>query len=193
MQMNKLFLIFICIVPTTLIQTFVYDPPIRNSCKIRAGAFIPQSSLMRNIYSTAHIIGEIEVARRVNCHCELWGNFDWFSHKGHSIGLCNSTHIKIANFSLGIKFPFCITPCTEFYFGVGPSIAGVWLRNISSCGCEYITQAAGGIVAKSGFNIALTHKIFLDLFADYLYQPVNFQQRVNVGGLKIGVGLGIRF
>jgi hypothetical protein len=39
----------------------------------------------------------------------------------------------------------------------------------------------------------INRNVFIDVFADYLYQPVNFETHVDIGGFKIGAGMGIKF
>lgn len=164
-----------------------------NSFKVRSGIFVPRSHLFREIYKTVSPCVELEYARKCKEHLEVWGNFDWLWRHGKSVGLCNPTKIKIANMSLGLKFPFQFKKHNELYFGVGPSISGVLLTNKSCCACEKISKPAGGIIVKSGYYYNFPKYLFLDIFADYLYQPVRFQHRTDIGGLKMGIGLGSRF
>lgn len=187
--MNKIITFIIVLFSFLPIQS-VENP---NSLKIRSAVFIPQSKLFRKIYHTVGPCIELEYAYRFRNHVELWGNFDWFWHHGKSVGLCSSTKIKIPNFSFGIKSPFTFKNCHEIYLGIGPSFAGIFLSNNSCCGCEKISKEAIGVIIKSGYYYNFNKRIFLDLFADYLYQSVHFQRKVNVGGLKMGAGLGIRF
>lgn len=164
-----------------------------HSFKIRSAAFIAQSKLFRKIYDTAGPCIELEYAYRIKRHLEVWGNFDFFWQDGKSIGLCNPTQIKIPNFSFGIKSPYQFKECHELYLGIGPSFAGVLITNKTCCCCEKVSKPAFGFVVKSGYYYDFCKRFFLDIFADYLYQPVHFQRKTEVGGLRIGAGLGIKF
>lgn len=120
-----------------------------------------------------------------------------------------STRVHVANFSAGIKFPFEICPCLIGYLGVGPSVGGIWIRNHTHHNnherrhnhnhhrirrhTEKRSKAAIGVVAKSGINYYFTPCAFIDLFVDYLYQPVHFRKQIDIGGLKAGGGIGFAF
>lgn len=165
-----------------------------SSLKIRSAGFIPASKLFREIYQTAAACLELEYAFKFRDYLEIWGNFDWlFKEHGRSVGLCNPTTITIANFSFGLKFPYRFTTCNEIYIGIGPSIAGVWLNNKSYCSCENISKAAGGIVVKTGYSHYFSKSIFFDFFADYIYQPARLQHKTDIGGVRIGAGVGGTF
>ena len=41
--------------------------------------------------------------------------------------------------------------------------------------------------------LAYSERAALDLFADYLYQTIQFEDSVQVGGFKMGGGLGVSF
>lgn len=127
------------------------------------------------------------------CGLGLWGNADFLSRHGRSLGLCSPTEIKIANFSLGLKIAWEVVDCMRVYAGVGPSVAGVWLKNRSICLCENISKAAGGVVLKTGFDWRFWDNFMVNLSADYLLEPVSFPRKVDIGGLKIGLGVGVAY
>ena len=190
--MNKQYVRFVILLMLPIIvQANLRENP--NSLKIRAAAFIPTSKLFREIYQTVGPCIELEYAYRFRDYLEGWGNFDWFFKHGRSVGLNNPTKVKVANFSFGLKFPYNIKQCHEVYIGTGPSISGIWLTNKSCCGCEKVSKPAGGIIVKSGYYYNFSKHLFLDFFADYLYQPIHFQHRVDIGGLKMGIGFGGKF
>ena len=123
----------------------------------------------------------------------MWGNLDLFSKPGRSVGLGNSTKINIANTSVGIKLPFQYSEEISPYIGIGVSFSRVWLKNNSFCGEEKASKFAVGGVLKTGIYYFLTESVFLDVFIDYLYQPVHFETDVDVGGLKTGMGIGVKY
>lgn len=161
--------------------------------KLRGAAFIPQSDLFRDIYGTAGGCVELEYAYHIKSYLNLWGNFDWFSKKGRSLGTCDPTKIKIAYFSFGLSCVHEINACNLFSIGIGPSIAGIWLTN-KSHPCEKVSKASGGLVIKTNYNNYFSENVTIELFADYVYQPVHFRPRhTQVGGLRLGAGLGYTF
>lgn len=78
--------------------------------------------------------------------------------------------------------------------GAGPSFGRIWLKNKPHYReDERTTKTVFGGVVKSGIYYTITDCLFLDLFVDYLYQPVHFDKHVNIGGVKIGAGIGVKF
>lgn len=172
--------------------------------EVRADAFIPSNKLFREIYGDVNASYGIEAsAGLIDCF-EGWVNFDWFSKDGRShvernesdIEGCghDSTRAEIANFSFGLRLPYDL--CSSFtpYAGIGPSFSRIWIKNKGLCHSKEARWACGGIV-KLGVYYDFCNCFFLDVFVDYLYQPVNFKHRhhVDIGGFKTGAGIGYRF
>ncbi|MBA3956852.1 MAG: hypothetical protein H0X51_00445 [Parachlamydiaceae bacterium] len=128
------------------------------------------------------------------CDCyETWVNFDWFTKHGRSEGLKDPTRVSAANISLGIRLPYHFCDQVTGYVGIGPSLGRIWVKNDSYCSHEKVSKLVIGGVLKSGILYFINDCIFIDLFADYLYQPVHFETHVDIGGFKTGAGLGIKF
>lgn len=172
---------------------------LQTTIEIRSAAFFHSSKLFRRLYGNVGTSYELEVSTRFqDCleldNIEIWANYDQFSKHG-KVRHCEGakTRIDIYDISLGLNYiyPFC--NCFEAYAGIGSSLSSVVLKNKSCCFHEKKSKLAAGIVLKSGIVYYLSCQIFLDLFVDYLYQPVNFHHRVDVGGVKIGGGIGWKF
>lgn len=190
MNIKKIIIGFI--LSLTCFQTFPLINAHESSVELRSGAFFHSSKRFREIYGNASVCFEIEAATRVyNCF-EGWINFDWFTKDGRSRGLHDSTRVNIANPSFGLKVPFQITRCISIYVGIGPSLSTIWVKNHSHSHKKTTKFVVGGIL-KSGLIYDITSCIFADVFVDYLYQPVHFETRVDIGGVKVGGGLGYRF
>ena len=181
------------IVTLSLVVSFYQAYAIEGEIKVRGAAFIPTSKLFRCIYGKAGGCFEIEGAVSLCDYGQLWANFDWFSKCGHSIGFCNPTHIQVPSFSIGLKGVYDVSDCTSLYLGLGPNFSKIRIKNKSLCGVDCCSKGAVGLVIKSGVDFDVCDCVFVDLFVDYLYQPVKFQCRENVGGVRIGAGLGTRF
>jgi hypothetical protein len=164
------------------------------SIQARASAFIPYAQRFRSIYGATPCVG-LEVTRNVRQHIAVWANGDAVFACGSSIGFCNPTKVRIANLSLGLKFPYDVGCHSTLYFGTGPSFGALWLTNTSPFCCEKVFQNAIGVAVKAGWDFLLNDRVFFAFFADYLYQPVRFTTlpcRLDCGGLKAGIGLGVR-
>jgi hypothetical protein len=188
--LSKLFFIALLISSYTL-QAMNADEP--NNIKIRGSAFIPQSERFREIYGKAAGNIELEYVRYLCEHISFWANIGGFVKHGHSIGLRNPTKIGIFNFSFGLDFPWEVGCYSILYLGLGPSFGRIHITNNSVCGTEKISKGAVGFVIKSGLNICLSECTFIEFFIDYIFEHAHFQNRVNVSGLRPGIGLGIKF
>ncbi len=166
---------------------------VETTWEIRSAAFFPSSHRFREIYGNVCLSLQLEASAKLYDCADGWANLDWVSKNGKSDGFNDSTKVSIANFSFGIKFPYQL--CEQFtaYIGIGPSLSRIWLKNKSQCGHETVSKWAIGGVLKTGIYYYINNCVFIDVFLDYLYQPVPFETHVNIGGFKTGLGLGVRF
>lgn len=189
---NAVFKIFCGLLCLYLFPLFSED---ESSIEIRSAAFFPSSNLFREIYGNVGASYQIEASTKLNYCLDGWTNFDWFSKHGKSEGFENSTRVNIANISLGIKFPWQFSECFAAYVGIGPSLSRIWLNNRSQCKCTHrkVSKLAVGGLLKTGINYFITQQMFIDVFVDYLYQPTNFETQIDIGGIKMGLGVGVKF
>lgn len=165
----------------------------QSSLEIRSAAFFPSSKLFREIYGNVGVCYQLEGSTRL-CKCiDGWANFDWFNRHGESYKLEDPTKVRIANTSIGVKF-LCrsykqLTP----YVGIGPNLSKIWLQNKSEYFQESLSKWTIGCVFKSGVYLCINKSTYLNLFVDYLLQPVHFNTNVNIGGFNLGAGLGMKF
>lgn len=157
----------------------------------RAGAFFPAVSRFTTIYGNCIPFYELEAATTI-CDIDVWGNLDLVTKKGSSDSLHNFTRISIANISFGVKLPYQLSDDFSIYAGSGLSFGSVWVRNhIQGAGSKSTHFSFGGVI-KTGICYSINCDLFLDLFFDYLYQSA-FHNRLNIGGSKLGLGLGYKF
>ncbi len=185
---NVLFRIFLILLCLTLCPLFA-----QSSIEIRAAAFFPSSTRFKEIYGNVGASYQLEASTKLYNCLDGWANFDWFSKHGKSVGFNDPTRVSIANFSLGIKFPYQLSKQFTVYIGVGPSLARIWLKNKSQFGHKNPSKLALGGVLKTGLYYFISKQIFIDVFVDYLYQPVHFEKTVDIGGIKTGIGVGVKF
>ena len=162
--------------------------------KIRGGAFIPRSSLFRDIYGTVAGNFDGEIAGQFHKYLQAWLNINFALAHGYSLGFCNTTKLWIVNSSLGLKTPFDIKDWLRVYLGLGPTFGAIRIKDESQfTGCTSSTKSSIGFVAKSGIDFFFCTRWFVDIFADYVYQKADFLKDVNASGLRIGAGIGITF
>ncbi|MBA3721427.1 MAG: hypothetical protein H0W88_03400 [Parachlamydiaceae bacterium] len=167
---------------------------IEGTFEIRSAAFFHASNRFRDIYENVGVSYQLETSAKFYDNIEGWGNLDWYSKKGKSIGFSDPTRVNILNVSFGIKFPYQLTDQFIIYGGFGPSLSRIWLKNKSECTHDdSLSKLCVGGVLKTGIIYSINRYVFIDFFADYLYQPVKFERQINIGGLKAGLGVGIKY
>lgn len=165
----------------------------RSSLAFRSAAFIHTSDYFSDIYGAVEACYEVEASTRLYRHIDGWANFDWSCKHGKSNGFDNPTRVAIGNMSLGIKRLYYWPKGFAAYIGIGPSFSRVWVKNECLCsGSEYVSKFSFGGILKTGINLSINNRLFVDLFVDYLYQPVHFHITSDVSGFKTGIGIGIR-
>jgi len=165
------------------------------SFELRSAAFFPINDRVQKIYGHAWPDYQIEVALPL-CSCvDLFANGEYFNKKGHLHENCHGhSRLEAINFSTGLTGHHCFCSCWQVYAGLGVLLGEINLKDHTRChGSSSQDKFAVGGVLKTGIHYFISQNIFVDLFADYQYQPVRFHHRtVDVGGVKIGVGLGVR-
>lgn len=161
--------------------------------EFRYAGFWHSSSLFRHIYGNWSSDYQLEADIDLCGPYEFWANFDYFTKSGRSIGLHSRTRANIAVGSIGYKYLFQTCRCFTPYVGLGISVGGIWIDNkLFCCGKDKGSKASVGAIVKSGVYYNLTENLYLDFFVDYSYQPVKFHKTVDLGGVKTGIGLGLR-
>lgn len=159
----------------------------------RVAAFTPSHKLMREIYGDWQAVYEVEMGRFLCPNYEIWGNLSALSTNGKTRTLHTKTQLENANVSLGAKYLFYLQPCTQLCLGAGINGAFVHVHNDSSYVKRHVYKYGVGGVLKTGIYYQPTETLFLELFADYLYQRIHFVHHVQIGGIKIGGGVGLSF
>jgi|694.fasta_scaffold22929_2 outer membrane protein W len=166
--------------------------------ELRVGYFYPSSKLLRQIYRSGGVEGELEVSKTFENNWQVWANAGYFGRSGHSRGLHHRTTLQIIPLSMGTKYVFL--PCSRFrpYIGIGPSYTFVNIRNHSRYVKKHSNKQGAGFVVKSGAYYQLTRRFVLDVFFDYYFQRAHFHSARscrghNLGGLRTGIGIAYTF
>lgn len=172
---------------------YIYDTMYKHNFKIRPYLFVPHTKLYRNIYGKIGGGVQVEFEKTMSDHGSFWINLDGLFKRGHSIGLCQKTRISTISLSSGIKYCYEYNKRLQLALGIGPSIAGIFIKDQSVCCPNKNSKCSGGFVIKTDLHGFIHDRVFLDLFLDYTYQHVHFNKNINVGGTKIGLGIGWTF
>lgn len=164
------------------------------SLEARYATFYHTSPLFRKIYGNINHSYEVEAAIRTdNCPVSGWFNIDYSAPNGRAIGFDAKTSIQTYNYSLGLSVSYPLCEKVICYTGAGPNFSTTILRNKSPITNEKIFKYSTGAVFKLGIHYFFTDRLFLDIFTDYLLQSVKYEKRVDIGGFKFGIGVGIKF
>lgn len=160
---------------------------------VRISAFSPSNKLMREIYGDWHANYEVEVGKFFYPNYELWGNVGYFSADGKTEALHTRTKFTNTNLSGGTKYIFCLGRCIQFQLGLGINVAFVDVHNDSDYVKRNDNQNGVGGVFKAGFYFIPSKNLFFEAFSDYLYQKIRFHKSIQIGGVRLGGGVGFRF
>lgn len=167
--------------------------------EVRVAAFYPSSKKFRRVYQEWSADYQLEISKPIYKGLALWVNGSFLTEKGRGRTNRghNSSHIDLIPVSFGPKYAYCINHCLKVYAGLGATYTFLRIRDNSPYVRGHLDKEAWGGIAKTGFQYSW-NVFFFDIFADYLYQPFDFsssskvkRNRIDVGGLKLGIGLGI--
>lgn len=164
---------------------------VKKTFTCRAASFFPRERLFRQIYGKPLADYQIEFSRSIGSGVDLWLNLDFF-HRHGSIANYGTTTFSLLSLSFGPKCVFCLSEKLQWYYGVGAQVSRSRIINKLCCTNKQ-KKFVYGAVFKSGFNISLGTYLFLDIFVDYVYQPAFRHHSIDIGGFKVGLGLGTLF
>ena len=163
------------------------------SAQFRVGYFRSTDENVKDVYGKGGLDLEAELGAEFRDNFIGWLNFNYFRKRGDSIGLGDRNTMQLYPLSAGIKFLMTVDPCIDFYIGVGASYTWISLHDDSPLVGQQTRKQGWGAVGKAGMLYYLNNCWFLDLFADYYYTRISKDPYVNVGGARLGVGLGVGF
>lgn len=159
--------------------------------QLRVAAFFPVSHRYQEIYGDAGPSVQLEVGARFDRPYELWGNLDWVY--GEKSGSITRTTVNVINFSFGMKYVYSLTEKCQLSLGFGPTFGGIFLKNKSIFYRSHPSRFVAGGVIKSDIKYAFCNGLFVDAFLDYMCEPVCFNRVIDIGGFRLGLGMGYRF
>lgn len=182
----------------------MYTPMFCNDVLVefKAAYFLPSDAGLKNIYGNGGALYGPEVTFQLD-ECKKWYGFasiDFFSKKGHSVGLCTPTTMYMMPLAVGVKY-FAEHCYGNFYAGLGFQPTRLKIVNCSDNATQTTTKWGFGGIVKFGSYFDLPCNYFIDLFIDYSFAKVGRDccstqataLKVNLNGAIFGVGLGYKF
>lgn len=184
----------------------------------RAAILFPTDSRIRDVYR--HQWGEygIEVFYDFCGPWEIFNDLNYSWVHGRSTCQKNRSQMSMWSNYMGVKYIYCWMDCFKPYIGLGGGVVNVEFQNNSKFVKKEIDRWGGGIIVKTGFEYYFCDCFFLDLFADYTYNWIDFDSghkkqvcndqdndansnrkccsnshEARTGGFKLGLGLGMEF
>jgi outer membrane protein len=165
--------------------------------EVRLAAFHPTSKLFREIYSSWDAEPQFLLSKKLGWGLYGWASVGYFSSEGRTSFSGYESKIRMVPLSFGLHYLFFPEKRFHLYLGVGPSVNFVGIRDFSPYLNTHVRKESWGVVARSGLIYDMWKCLFVDLFADYLYQPLSTQSEdrssEDIGGWKVGGGIGVHF
>jgi hypothetical protein len=111
---------------------------------------------------------------------------------GRSDGLNLKTKMRLAPINFGIEYIYSLTNKASFYIGLGPSLNFINLHDNNPMGRKHTNKWCVGASSKSGFYYDFSERFFADFYVDYLFIPMKLKNTFNTGGLRAGIGIGMK-
>lgn len=168
----------------------------QGEAEFRVAYFYPTSKRFREICPGARIDYGLEGTFYLRPCLGVFGNLTWLPTNGRSLWERHHTHVDLVPFTAGLRYRFCWNRCMALRVGLGVAYFFVSTRDRSDCRCiqKHTFHQNAGVVAKADWQWKFCQCVYVDLFADYLYLPINTVSGCSqVGGFNFGIGIGRRF
>ena len=191
----KLFLSLIYLIGSALsLQAFAASENAnQTSLSARFATFFPQSSRFQKVYGQSVPVYGAQFNIQWDPSWQLWTGLDGYSKSSRKNSGNYSSTVTSFNLSGGVNYLFKPMPQLELNFGMGSILGLIHLNNRCSCTREKTTAIVAGGMGSLRARWSVHSSIFVTLFVDYSYQLSFLQNHVNVGGAKLGGGLGGTF
>lgn len=184
------------------------EPAPRWYFAVKPGYYCLTDSSMRTFFDNGGFTIRAEAGCRVWGPLIVWMDGGYFQKEGTAIGGDERTHAMLATITLGLKAIYYFNDFFAAYAGSGPRLFMMKLKNESLYVSGEDNQIGIGGAFDAGCWIfpfarckSYARNLFLDVFADYSLKTLETEEDlvssedfdVNVSGLTLGIGLGIRF
>lgn len=186
-------------------------PPLEPCCFIekwyfvvKPGYFFIQDGDMRQFFGTGGFTIRGEFDYTLRGPLMLWIDGGYYQETGTAVGGTEKLELQLGTLTVGLKWKIDFSSYGSFYWGIGPRLFLMRLENDSPHvrGEDNAFGIGGGFDAGFWiFPIPKWKNLFLDLYADYSRKEMHIDpdevssidNDVNLSGLSVGLGLGVRF
>lgn len=167
------------------------------------GYYYFTNHMMREFFNRGQFTGRVELGYKAWRPLHIWLDGGYFQKNGKAIGGDETTRIKLATITLGLKTIFFVNHWLALYLGAGPRVFMLMMHNDS----PYVPATDNAIGVGGGFDGGIwilpfrNKNIFFNLFADYSLKTLKIEEDemsstdhdINVSGITGGAGIGFRF
>ncbi len=153
---------------------------------ISAGYFLPSEAVFKTVYGSGLIYsGEIRASLFKGITLHLGGSY--FSKKGEMDPLGEETTVNIYPLEAGASYTFSSMKISPY---VGGGVGYYMFSEESFLG--KVTTSSIGFFGQGGVALNLTDMIVIDINAKYIICNATIEDITqNIGGIRIGIGIGI--
>ncbi len=180
------------------------DPEKRWYFEIEPGYYLFTDPDMRKFFDDGGFTMRAATGYRFYGPLTVWIDAGYFQKEGTALGGEQKLDLKLATLTLGLKAIYSFNSYITIYGGAGPRLFMMMLHNDSPFvrGDDNEIGIGGGFDAGFWFfPIPQWPTFFFDAFADYSWKKLSIEpdevssldNDVDVSGLSLGLGIGIRF
>jgi len=181
---------------TFLLLIVVSHPLMEGAIQVKVGGsvhyYVFKDSLFKDIYGTGGIMLGAFLALEPIKRLELRGEYNYIRTTGKMTISKEKLNLTLAPILLGVRFKVMDTKMLSPYLGIG---AGTYsLREDYPERIKDVSESTGGYHAEIGAYFKLMTKVQVDLNLRYVKaSKKSFDQKVQLGGFRAGIGVGYTF
>ncbi len=155
--------------------------------EVKGSYFYPTEQAFKDIYGGGLMYGG-EISVGIWKNLDVWIGGYYFSQYGELTFTEEATHLQIMPLGGGLKYRIT-TGVVSFYGGAGVNYFNYQESNVIGD----VKSGAAGFITKMGAYLEPVEKFVINIFVEYSYcrmTPADFT--VDIGGIKAGIGIGVR-
>ncbi|MDQ1350411.1 MAG: hypothetical protein QG657_713, partial [Acidobacteriota bacterium] len=150
----------------------------------------PAESGFADIYGSEPIYPGIAGGYKFNRNWYIWGGYSFFSKKGKSAVLEKPSRWKQAYCSLGIGYYQDLS----LRFAVRAGLGTIYVRFSEEAFGDKVTANTFGVGLEAAGIYKIDKHLFTEISLGYLFASDTVEEiEIKLGGLRAGIGLGLRF